>query len=371
MDNLFKPIKVGSTELSNRIVLAPLTRIRADKHIPSDLAVEYYTQRASFPGTLLITEATYIHPSCAGHKNRPGLVPGVWSDEKVLAGWKRVVDSVHAKKSKIYVQLWDLGRVADYETLQEIGGYDLVGPSAIAQTDDEEGQKHIRELTVAEIKQKVEYFAQAAKNAIFEAGADGVEIHSANGYLPDQFLHWNSNQRTDEYGGSVENRARFVLEVVDAVVAAVGADKVGVRFSPWTTYQDMDVSSEKTQPQFEYLFEQLEKRGVENKRLAYIHVVEPRADGVNDVTPKTWQSNEPFRKIWTGNLIRAGGFKRQSAIEAAQQDDKTLIAFGRYFISNPDLVYRLKEDKKLTQYDRSTFYLPGKQGYTDYDFYEE
>ncbi|AOW03417.1 hypothetical protein B0I73DRAFT_130968 [Yarrowia lipolytica] len=372
MTHLFSPIQVGASQLSNRVVLAPLTRIRAEKHVPSDLAVEYYTQRASSSGTLLISEATYIHPSCAGHKNRPGLVPGVWSDDAVLTGWKRVIEGVHSKGSKMYIQLWDLGRVADYETLQDIGGYDLVGPSAIAQEGDDEGSKHIRALSVSEIKQKVRYFVEAAKNAI-AAGADGVEIHSANGYLPDQFLHWNSNHRTDEYGGSVENRARFLLEIVDAVADSVGADRVGVRFSPWTTYQDMDVDEDKTLPQYKYLFEQLEKRAVEDetKRLSYIHVVEPRVDGVNDVTTKSWQSNEPFRKIWTGNLIRAGGFKRQSAIEVAQQDNKTLVAFGRYFISNPDLVKRLEEDKALTQYDRATFYLPGAQGYTDYSFYDE
>ncbi|CAG82798.2 hypothetical protein B0I72DRAFT_134116 [Yarrowia lipolytica] len=369
--NLFKPIKIGATQLQNRVVMAPLTRTRAQKNIPSDLAVEYYKQRGSSPGTLLISEATYIHPSSGGGGFGAETVPGIWNDSAIVAGWKKVIDGVHSEGSKMYIQLWDIGRVADYEILSK-NGYDLTGPSAIAQAGDEEGAKHVRALTIPEIKQKVQRYVDAAKAAL-EAGADGVEVHSANGYLPDQFIHWNSNHRTDEYGGSIENRARFTLEIIDAVSAAIGADRVGVRFSPWTTFQDMEVSEEKTLPQFKYLFEQLEKRGVEDasKRLSYIHVIEPRANGIFDMTPEPWQSNEPFRKIWTGNLIRAGGFNRQLAIDTAQEDDKTLIAFGRRFIANPDLVYRLEKDLPLTKWDRDTFYVPGPKGYTDYPFYKD
>lgn len=368
--NLFKPIRVGATQLSNRVVMAPLTRTRAENHVPSDLAVEYYTQRASTAGTLLISEATYIHPSAGGHKGRKGLVPGIWGDASIIAGWKKVIDGIHSKGSKIYIQLWDIGRVANYDVLQETG-HDLVGPSAIAQAGDEDGAKHVRALTIPEIKQKVQLYVKAAKNAL-EAGADGVEIHSANGYLPDQFIHWNSNHRTDEYGGSIENRSRFSLEIIDAVSAAIGADRVGVRLSPWTTFQDMEVSEDKSLPQFTYLFEQLEKRAKENEknRLSYIHVIEPRADGINDAVPKPWQSNEPFRKIWTGDLIRAGGYNRETAIDTAQEDDKTLIGFGRYFIANPDFVYRLENDLPLTHWDRPSFYTPGPHGYTDYPFYK-
>lgn len=369
--NLFKPIRVGATQLSNRVVMAPLTRTRAEKHVPSDLAVEYYTQRASTAGTLLISEATYIHPSAGGHKDREGLVPGIWGDASIIAGWKKVIDGIHSKGSKIYIQLWDIGRVANYDVLQKTG-HDLVGPSAIAQAGDEDGAKHVRALTIPEIKQKVQLYVEAAKNAL-EAGADGVEIHSANGYLPDQFIHWNSNHRTDEYGGSIENRSRFSLEIIDAVSAAIGADRVGVRFSPWTTFQDMEVNEEKSLPQFKYLFEQLENRAKENEknRLSYIHVIEPRADGIHDATPKSWQSNDPFRKIWTGDLIRAGGYNRETAIETAQEDDKTLIGFGRYFIANPDFVYRLENDLPLTHWDRPSFYTPGPHGYTDYPFFKK
>lgn len=369
--NLFKPIKVGASQLSNRVVMAPLTRTRAEKHVPSDLAVEYYTQRASTAGTLIISEATYIHPSAGGHKGREGLVPGIWGDASIIAGWKKVIQGIHSKGSKIYIQLWDIGRVANYDVLQQTG-HDLVGPSAIAQAGDEDGAKHVRALTIPEIKQKVQLYVDAAKNAL-EAGADGVEIHSANGYLPDQFIHWNSNHRTDEYGGSIENRSRFSLEIIDAVSAAIGADRVGVRFSPWTTFQDMEVNEEKSLPQFKYLFEQLEKRAKENdkNRLSYIHVIEPRADGISDAIPKQWQSNDPFRNIWTGDLIRAGGYNRETAIETAQEDDRTLIGFGRYFIANPDLVYRLENDLPLTHWDRPSFYTPGPHGYTDYPFHKK
>ncbi|CAG78608.1 hypothetical protein B0I73DRAFT_131750 [Yarrowia lipolytica] len=369
--NLFKPIKVGASQLSNRVVMAPLTRTRAEKHVPSDLAVEYYTQRASTAGTLIISEATYIHPSAGGHKGREGLVPGIWGDASIIAGWKKVIQGIHSKGSKIYIQLWDIGRVANYDVLQQTG-HDLVGPSAIAQAGDEDGAKHVRALTIPEIKQKVQLYVDAAKNAL-EAGADGVEIHSANGYLPDQFIHWNSNNRTDEYGGSIENRSRFSLEIIDAVSAAIGADRVGVRFSPWTTFQDMEVNEEKSLPQFKYLFEQLEKRAKENEknRLSYIHVIEPRADGISDAIPKQWQSNDPFRNIWTGDLIRAGGYNRETAIETAQEDDRTLIGFGRYFIANPDLVYRLENDLPLTHWDRPSFYTPGPHGYTDYPFHKK
>lgn len=370
--NLFSPIKVGATQLQNRVVLAPLTRIRAVNNVPSDLAVEYYSQRASSPGTLLITEATYIHPSSGGGGFGQDTVPGIWKDDKILAGWKKVADAVHAKQSKLYVQLWDIGRTATYDILQKNGGYDLTGPSAIAQAGDEDGAKHIRALTKDEIKLKVQRYVDAAKNAI-AAGADGVEIHSANGYLPDQFLHWNSNHRTDEYGGSIENRARFSLEIVDAVSAAIGADRVGIRLSPWTTFQDMEVSKEHTMPQFSYVFEQLEQRAQsdESKRLAYVHVIEPRANGIFDMTPEDWQSNDKFRQIWTGDLIRAGGFSRELAIETAQQDNKTLVAFGRQFIANPDLVYRLENDLPLNTPNRDTFYVPGPEGYVDYPFYKK
>ncbi|KAG5358987.1 Enoate reductase 1 [Yarrowia sp. E02] len=363
--NLFSPIKVGSSELKNRVVLAPLTRTRAlPGNIPSDLAVEYYAQRAVAPGTLLITEATYISPGSAGVPiPGDGIVPGIWSDEQ-LEAWKKVFKAVHDRGSKIYVQLWDIGRVAWYHKLQELGNYFPSGPSAIPMKG-EDGE-HLKALTNWEVKGKVALYVNAAKNAI-AAGADGVEIHAANGYLPDTFLRSASNQRTDEYGGSVENRARFPLEIVDAVTEAIGADKTAIRLSPWSTFQDIEVNNTETPEQFTYLFEQLQKRADEGNQLAYVHVVEPRLFG----PPEPWATNEPFRKIWKGNFVRAGGYEKDTAIEDADKAENTLIAFGRHFISNPDLVERLQKDESLAQYDRNTFYVPGAKGYTDYPEFKE
>jgi NADPH2 dehydrogenase len=362
--NLFSPIKVGSSELQNRIVLAPLTRTRAlPGNVPSDLATEYYAQRAASPGTLLITEATYISPGSAGVPiPGDGIVPGIWSDEQ-LEAWKKVFKAVHDRGSKIYVQLWDIGRVAWYHRLQELGNYFPTGPSAIPMKGEE--SEHLKALTHWEIKGKVALYVNAAKNAI-AAGADGVEIHSANGYLPDTFLRSASNQRTDEYGGSIENRARFSLEIVDAITEAIGADKTAIRLSPWSTFQDIEVNDTETPAQFTYLFEQLQKRADEGKQLAYVHVVEPRLFG----PPEPWATNEPFRKIWKGNFIRAGGYDRETALEDADKSDNTLIAFGRDFIANPDLVQRLKNNEPLAKYDRTTFYVPGAKGYTDYPAYK-
>lgn len=363
--NLFAPLKVGASELQNRVVLAPLTRTRAlPGNVPSDLATEYYAQRAAAPGTLLITEATYISPGSAGVPIQgDGIVPGIWSPEQIEA-WKKVFQAVHKLESKVYVQLWDIGRVAWYHKLQELGDYVPTGPSAIPMKGED--SEHLRALTHAEVKQKVALYVQAAKNAI-EAGADGVEIHSANGYLPDTFLRSASNQRTDEYGGSVENRARFSLEIVDAITEAIGADRTAIRLSPWSTFQDIAVDEKETPEQFNYVFEQLQKRANEGKQLAYVHVVEPRLFGV----PEPWATNEPFRQIWKGNFVRAGGYDRETALEDADKADNTLIAFGRDFIANPDLVERLKKNQKLTKYDRDTFYVPGADGYTTYKTYEE
>lgn len=362
--NLFSPIKVGSNDIKTRVVLAPLTRARAlPGHVPSDLSAEYYAQRAA-PGTLLITEATYISPESIGFPEvTDGYVPGIWNEEQI-EGWKKIFKAVHDRGSKVYMQLWDIGRVAWYSKLQRLGNYVPRGPSPITNKGGEDGE-HLKPLSHAEVKDKVALYVTAAKNAI-AAGADGVEIHSANGYLPDTFLRSGSNQRIDEYGGSVENRARFSLEIVDSITEAIGADKTAIRLSPWSTFQDIEVNDTETPEQFTYLFERLQKRADEGKELAYIHVVEPRLFG----TPQPWESNEPFRKIWKGNFIRAGGYDRESAIEDADKADNTLIAFGRHFIANPDLVERLKKDQPLNKYDRSTFYVPGPKGYTDYPVYK-
>lgn len=367
--NLFSPIVVGDTRLQNRVVLAPLTRFRANAGgVPSDLQTEYYVQRSEAPGTLLIAEATYVSKRAGGMKTFGGHVPGLWDDAQI-AGWKKVIDAVHAKGSKMFIQLWDLGRTANQAVLEK-EGLPFTGPSAIPQKGDKFGDK-LRALTVDEIKQKVKDYATAAENAI-KAGADGVEIHSANGYLPDQFIRWNSNHRTDEYGGSVENRARFALEIVDAISAAIGADKLAIRLSPWTDVQDVAVDQEKTPPQFEYICRELQKRADNGKEIAYLHLIEPRVNGTKTKREEVaWQTNEPFRKIWKGALVRAGGFTRETALEAAASDPQTLVAFGRYFISTPDLVERLEKNEKLNPYNRKTFYSTGPDGYIDYPTYEK
>ncbi|AOW01463.1 hypothetical protein LXG23DRAFT_50327 [Yarrowia lipolytica] len=338
MANLFKPIKIGALQLQNRIE-------------------EYYSQRYAAPGTLLTTEATYISPGSAGAPlPGDGIVPKV--------GWKRVFDKVHANDSKIFLQLWDIGRVAWAAKLKELGDYVPLGPSAVPQEGDEQAVGHLRALTPDEIKEKIQLYAQAAKNAI-EAGADGGEIHGATGYLPDSFLRSKSNLRTDGYGGSVENRSRFILELVDAVSAAVGPERTALRLSPWSTFQDIFVDRSETPEQFTHLIGELQKRADNGKELAYLHLVEARGDFRDNTFPE-WQDNEQFRDIWKGNLIRAGGYTRETAIKDADKANNTLISFGRHFLANPDLVEKFKNDYPLNKYDRNTFYVPGAKGYIDY-----
>jgi len=229
-DKLFEPLKVGSLELAHRVVMAPLTRFRADdRHIPLPFVKRYYEQRASVPGTLLITEATFITPQAGGYNN----VPGIWSTEQIQA-WKEVTDAVHAKGSYIFCQLWALGRVAVPDNLRK-EGFKLVSSSPTPVSSEHEIPE---ELSEEEIQQYIVDYTQAAKNAI-EAGFDGVELHGANGYLVDQFLQDTCNARTDRWGGNVENRSRFHLEITKSLVKAIGAERVGVRLSPYSTFQGM------------------------------------------------------------------------------------------------------------------------------------
>ncbi|KAL0060237.1 hypothetical protein AAF712_012992 [Marasmius tenuissimus] len=367
---LFQPIKLGELTLSHRVVLAPLTRWRADiNHVPHAAIVkEYYSQRGSEPRTLLISEATFIHPRAGGYVH----APGIWSDAQIAA-WKEIVNGVHEKGSYIYLQLWALGRAADPEQLQsEDSSYAYVSASDVQFS---ERKVSPRPLTGEEIKDYAQYYAEAAKNAIHKAGFDGVEVHGANGYLIEQFLKEASNQRTDAYGGSAENRARFALEMVDAVVKAVGPRKTGLRLSPWNTFQE--TTDKNPVPTYSYLVRELKKA---HPTLSYIHVVDPRVDGITDVDPGN-RSNEFIREIWTKGpggieaedgrrLISAGNYNVQSGTELADTKGD-LVAFGRWFISNPDLPYRLQHDIPLTRYNRSTFALPGSlepTGYTDYPF---
>lgn len=360
MTKLFEPLRVGHMELSNRIAMAPMTRFRNDdNHVPLPFVKDYYAQRASTPGTLLITEATFISPRAGGYPN----VPGIYTEAQIAA-WKEVTSAVHAKGSYIYLQLWALGRVANPDILKAEGSFEVVSSSATPVSADAPAPHTLSE---SEIEAFIADYAQAARNAI-EAGFDGVEIHAANGYLIDQFNQDTCNKRTDRWGGSVENRARFATEVTRAVVDAVGADRTGIRFSPFSTFQGMKM--EDPVPQFTYL-----AQAMRPFKLAYAHVVEARIAGNADV--EATEQLSFFMKAYegAGPVIVAGGYKPASAREAIDikyADHDVLIGFGRPFISNPDLPFRVKENVPLIPYNRELFYIPkDPKGYIDYEFSAE
>ncbi|TFK50331.1 FMN-linked oxidoreductase [Heliocybe sulcata] len=356
---LFQPITIGDITLGHRIAMAPMTRCRASEAgVPGSLTVEYYAQRASTPGTLIIAEGTFISPRSSGFN----YVPGIWSPEQV-EGWKKVVDAVHAEGSFIYLQLYSAGRQADPSVLERQGmraAFAAASPIAFSTQPD----PLPRELTIHEIKMLVEETAVAAKNAVHGAGFDGVEVHCANGYLLDQFLQDTANKRTDEYGGSVENRSRFPLESIKAVVEAVGAKKTAVRISPWGTFGDMRMADPR--PTFTYFVKRLRDLWPD---LAYLSVVEPRVSGAVDVEKvDESDSNDFVRELWAPRpLISAGGYTRTSALEAAEKAG-LVVAFGRTFLANPDLPFRIMKNIPFAPHHRSTFYSRGAEGYTDYPF---
>ncbi|KAL2351879.1 hypothetical protein BJ546DRAFT_230073 [Cryomyces antarcticus] len=356
---LFEPLQIGRSKLEHRLVMAPLTRFRADdNHVPLPFVKEYYTQRASVPGTLLITEATFISPRASGYPN----VPGIWDAAQIKA-WKEITDSVHSKGSFIYCQLWAIGRTANPEVLKS-KGEEFLSSSAVPMSDNSPTPK---EMTEEQIRLFIQDYADAAKKAI-EAGFDGVEVHGANGYLIDQFTQDMCNKRTDSWGGSVENRSRFALEVTKAVVDAVGADRTGIRLSPWSSFQGMGM--EDPIPQFSHVI-----KGLKEMKLAYLHVVESRISGNADI--ESTERVDFAIDIWgkTSPVLVAGGFRPDSAKRAVDEEykDKDIaIVFGRYFISNPDLPYRIQKGIEVNQYNRDTFYnAKSKTGYVDYDFSKE
>jgi 2,4-dienoyl-CoA reductase-like NADH-dependent reductase (Old Yellow Enzyme family) len=359
---IFTPINVGNKNLQHRVVLAPLTRFRATPEgIPSDLQVQYYTQRAS-EGGLLITEGTFITRLAGSYKQAPGIYT-----KAQIEGWKKVTAAVHEKKAYIHLQLWHVGRAGSkyLNPNQE----QVVSASAIAisgKNSDGQDFEVPRALEISEIKAIIEDYRQAALNAL-EAGFDGVEIHSANGYLLDQFINSSSNKRADIYGGSIENRARFPLEVLDAVVDAVGAERASIRFSPGSTFQDMyDDSIVET---WSYITKQIQNK---HPNLSNLHFVEGRAEVHNSNAANTIDSLEPYRQIWKGPFISAGGFSTSNdfAIDIAEKTGN-LMAFGRAFIANPDLPERLRNGYELNKYNRATFYRHDSIGYIDYPFYED
>jgi NADPH2 dehydrogenase len=354
---LFTPLKIGNVEVKHRIGMAPLTRLRAaNGHVPTPIMKEYYGQRASVPGTLLIAEGTFISPRACGCFPA---APGIWSEEQIAA-WKPIVDEVHRKGSFIYLQLFAAGRAADAEVAKN-EGIKIKAPSAIPRAP---GSPLPEPLTIEEIKMLVEDFATAAKNAI-RAGFDGVECHGANGYLIDQFLQDITNQRTDEYGGSVENRSRFAVEVLKAVSNAIGPERVGFRLSPFSPFGGMGM--ENPIPQFEDVIKKASQLN-----LGYLHLVEPRIAGPED--QETRETLDFAYRLWDGPILSAGGHDLTTAkklVDEEHPDKNILVIFGRHFISNPDLVYRIREGMNLAAYDRSTFYTNDAVGYLDYAFSPE
>ncbi|OKL55596.1 Chanoclavine-I aldehyde reductase [Talaromyces atroroseus] len=356
---LFSPVKVGRMHLSHRIAMAPMTRFRADdSHVPLPIVKDYYEQRSAVPGTLIITEATFVSPQAGGFPN----VPGIYNDVQIDA-WRQVVDAVHANGSYVYLQLWSLGRAADAEVLKA-QGYDLVSSSASPLNSNSPTP---RELTEAEIQQYISDYAQAAKNAV-AAGFDGVEIHGTNGFLVDQFIQDTCNKREDAWGGGIENRARFALEVTRAVVDVIGADRTALRLGPWSTFLGMRMGD--PIPQFAYLVKKLAEL-----KLAYVHLVESRVSGDADA-----QSAEELLFLFheygdASPIVVAGGYTANSAKQAVDQKYKNhevILAFGRPFTSNPDLPFRIMAGIDLRPYDRDGFYSrQERRGYIDYDFSEE
>lgn len=355
MSLLFSPTKLGSLTLKNRLVMSPLTRNRAVGGVPNDLMAEYYAQRAASAG-LIITEGTSPSPNGLGYPR----IPGAFSDAQA-AGWKKVTSAVHAKGAKIFLQLMHTGRIGHPNNLP--AGAQVVAPSAVAAageiyTDAEGPRPHAtpKAMTEADIKTAIGEYVHAAKNAV-TAGFDGVELHGANGYLLEQFIRPNSNRRTDAYGGPIENRARFVLEVVKAVAAAIGKDKVGIRLSPYGAFNDMPPYSE-MEADYTYLARELNKLGI-----LYVHLVDHSSMGA-PVVPQSIK--DTFRKEFKGALILSGGYDlaRAEADLAAGKGD--LVAVGRPILANPDLVERWKAGAPLNPPDPATFYTPGPKGYTDY-----
>ena len=356
---LFTPARLGDIQIANRIVMAPLTRNRADPntHAPHELHVTYYSQRAS--AGLIVTEGAQISPEGKGY----AWTPGIYSPEQI-AGWKKVTDAVHAKDGKIVVQLWHVGRVSHTSLLD---GADPVAPSAIGaggRTFDGKGFVETstpRALEESEIARVVDDYRKAAI-AADAAGFDGVEIHGANGYLIDQFLRDGANQRTDSYGGSIENRTRFLFEVLEAVTGVLGGGRTGLRLSPFSNANGLTDSD--PMPLFTHAVKGLNRYG-----LAFLHLVEGQTGGSRDLPEGC--SIDALRALFEGPYIANNGYDREMAIEAVATGKADAVAFGRPFIANPDLVKRLRLNAPLAEGNTATYYGGGAEGYTDYPALDE
>ena len=353
---LFDQYLLGGAELRNRIVMAPMTRSRAvENNTPNALMAQYYGQRAS--AGLIVTEGVSPSPNGLGYARIPGLF-----NEAQVAGWKLVTDAVHAKGGKIFVQLMHTGRVSHQDNLP--AGAQVVGPSSevcpgemwVDKSASMQPHSVPHAVSEAEIKHVVHEYANAAKLAV-EAGFDGIELHAANGYLMEQFLNPNVNKRADGYGANIAGRNRFVIEVADACIKAIGGNKVGIRISPQGVFNSTGDFAE-LEPQYLALARDLSKMG-----LVYLHLVDHSAMGA---PPVSADLKRKIREGFNGTYIAVGGFTAQTAEKALEAKEADLIAFGRPFISNPDLVEKLKTGAKLVDPDMSTFYTPGEKGYTDY-----
>ncbi len=361
---LFTPVDIGEISLKHRLVMAPLTRSRAVQpgDVPGALMKEYYGQRAN-DGGLIISEATTIGVNAKGWYGAPGM----YTDEQV-EGWKAIVDVVHAKGGKMISQLWHTGRASHVETT---GGLTPVSASAgtfdggiVSTPAGWKPPSPARALELSEIPQIVEDYRHAAERAK-SAGFDGVELHGANGYLIDQFLQDGSNHRTDAYGGSIPNRARLLLEVMEALVSVWGTGRVAVRIGPGGTFNGMGDSN--SDALFDHVAAELKRFD-----LAYLHVIEPRVKG--NTVIKEGQgaiASERLRGIFGGKILAAGGFEPETAEETVEAGIADLVAFGRHFVANPDLVRRIRERLPLNAYDRDTFYTFEAKGYIDYPFYDD
>lgn len=359
---IFTPFISKNLELKNRVVMAPMTRSRAIDNIPNELMATYYGQRAG--AGLIISEGTSPSPNGLGYPR----IPGAFSPAQI-EGWKKIADEVHKNDGKIVVQLMHCGRISAKANLP-IGATTMAPSPVLAAgemyTDTQGMQPHDtpKEMTIEDIEKTQQEFVDAAKSLIAQANIDGVELHAANGYLLNQFLNPKSNLREDQYGGNVENRCRFVLELAQKVVAAIGADKVGIRFSPYGEFNDVQAYHDEVEMQFAYLAENMKKLDI-----AYIHMVDQRnAFGAPDFKTNILAT---LKNHFKGTIITGGNVQSEHDAEAIIKQGADLVYAGRSFISNPDFVYRIENNIELTAPDPDTFYTSEAKGYTDYAFAEK
>lgn len=353
MKKLLSPYAKGGLSLKNHIVMAPMTRSRATSNIPNELMATYYGQRAA--AGLIVTEGTAPAPEALGYVRIPGIF-----HEQQINGWKKVTEKVHTEGGKIFIQLMHTGRIGHNSNLPE--GYALTGPSPIKAKGqiftDTMGMQDYSDpigIETEDLPSLIEAFTNAAKNAI-EAGFDGVEIHGANGYLLEQFLHPEVNNRTDDYGGTIENRARLTLDIAKGIAAVIGSEKTGIRLSPFSTLGDLQpYDSNETERTYAYLSQELDKLNI-----AYIHI------NANPAIPK--QTYAVIRANFTGTIILCNNITPGTAEQILDEEFADIIAFGRPFLANPDLIDRIAMDAPLNEVDYATAYTPGEKGYTDYPF---